>query len=265
MNSVLNNLTIYPVFHKQFVLPQKNYVTPIQGGKDLSIIDLNMMGDNSGDNISNLNATFCELTVVYFLWKNKHIQKATYWGLAHYRRYFCTDMHWTKIKLKNVYYLKATEASLQKIFSQKFEKKLEQFLSPNSVILSRKVKCRSKIDKSFISVKQFFYESHEPQAWELLRAAISEISPKYLKDFELVENASATSACNMMIAHTNVWDEFLEWMFPILFRVSQIYRLPEDDYQKRAIGFLSERLFDVFFSHHHNKYKVHYFPYAVLQ
>ena len=41
--------------------------------------------DNTGDNISSLNPSYCELTTQYWAWKN---MEADYYGFCHYRRYF---------------------------------------------------------------------------------------------------------------------------------------------------------------------------------
>ena len=47
--------------------------------------DLGYIGDNTGDNISEKNPNYCELTGLYWAWKNLDCE---YIGLCHYRRYF---------------------------------------------------------------------------------------------------------------------------------------------------------------------------------
>ena len=59
---------------------------PLQVGKALSDVDLGVQGDDEGDNISTKNPNYCELTGLYWAWKN--LKDADYIGLAHYRRYF---------------------------------------------------------------------------------------------------------------------------------------------------------------------------------
>ena len=44
-----------------------------------------IIGDNTGENISEKRMTFCELTTQYWAWKNVD---ADYYGFCHYRRYF---------------------------------------------------------------------------------------------------------------------------------------------------------------------------------
>ena len=46
--------------------------------------NVTMLGDDTGDNISEKRMTYNELTVQYWAWKNV---KADYYGLCHYRRY----------------------------------------------------------------------------------------------------------------------------------------------------------------------------------
>ena len=61
---------------------------PIHVGKEISDKTIDIQGDNTGDNISDKNKSFCELTGMYWAWKN--LKNVDYVGLCHYRRYFKT-------------------------------------------------------------------------------------------------------------------------------------------------------------------------------
>lgn len=78
--------------HKPYRMPKDSMYLPLQVGKALHPeIDLGFQTDDTGDNISLLNASYSELTALYWLWKNSD---ARYKGLAHYRRHFASHyMH----------------------------------------------------------------------------------------------------------------------------------------------------------------------------
>ena len=82
------NIKILIAAHKQCKLPSDTIYLPVQVGKALHP-DLTLTGyqpDNEGENISNKNPYLCELTAIYWAWKN---MKADYVGLVHYRRHLC--------------------------------------------------------------------------------------------------------------------------------------------------------------------------------
>ena len=81
---------IFITYKNRNVLLKSNIITPIQTGRDIADEEfLEMLGDNTGDNISILNNNFCELTAIYWVWKNyKEIGNPEKVGFMHYRRHF---------------------------------------------------------------------------------------------------------------------------------------------------------------------------------
>ena len=79
------NIKILVVAHKQCEIPKDDVYLPIQVGKVLHPdLNLGYQPDNDGENISEKNPYYSELTAIYWAWKNL---KADYIGLVHYRRY----------------------------------------------------------------------------------------------------------------------------------------------------------------------------------
>lgn len=75
---------IYIMTHKEFQVPQASGYFPLQVGRE-GKEKLGYLCDNAGENISEKNAFYCELTGLYWMWKNVSCDIA---GLCHYRRYF---------------------------------------------------------------------------------------------------------------------------------------------------------------------------------
>ena len=71
--------------HKAYRMPEDPMYLPLHVGKAGKSLELGFQGDDTGDNISEKNPEYCELTGLYWAWKNLD---ADYIGLSHYRRYF---------------------------------------------------------------------------------------------------------------------------------------------------------------------------------
>jgi hypothetical protein len=57
-------ILIYAITHKKFNIPQDNIYIPLHAGKE-GKEDLGYIGDNTGENISYKNSSYCELTGMF--------------------------------------------------------------------------------------------------------------------------------------------------------------------------------------------------------
>ena len=80
----MKNIKIIVATHKKYQMPKDEMYMPVQVGAE-GKKDLGYQKDNEGENISLKNPFYCELTGLYWAWKNLN---ADYIGLCHYRRYF---------------------------------------------------------------------------------------------------------------------------------------------------------------------------------
>ncbi|MEE1030453.1 MAG: DUF4422 domain-containing protein, partial [Alphaproteobacteria bacterium] len=95
MSEKNNNIKIFLSYHKPSTLLKNEIFTPIHVGRALQTkrsdfnnkwLTENLIGDDEGENISNKNPNFCELTAQYWAWKNLP-KSIKYVGFMHYRRH----------------------------------------------------------------------------------------------------------------------------------------------------------------------------------
>ena len=86
-----NRVKIFVVAHKPFEKPEGETLVPIHVGRAVSRLKdemAGMIGDDTGENISEKNPSYCEMTAHYWIWKN--VRDCDYVGVCHYLRY-CLD------------------------------------------------------------------------------------------------------------------------------------------------------------------------------
>ena len=85
----MSEIKLFVSCHKACALPKHELLVPMQVGAALT--DERFPGfiqDDTGENISALNRSYCELTAQYWAWKNC---AADYLGFFHYRRFLYPD------------------------------------------------------------------------------------------------------------------------------------------------------------------------------
>ena len=107
------------------------------------------------------------------------------------------------------------------------------------------------------SVYNRYCKSHYKNDIDLAKEAISLYYPDYIETYEdIIENCNVTTVCNMLTLRKKNFDLYCAWLFKILFYVEAHTNLEDRDaYQKRAYGFLSERLQNVWMKKNNLKIK----------
>ena len=234
----MSNIKIYICAHKEVPLPQHPFFLPIQAGAALHDTIKGYQPDNEGDNISDKNPHFCELTCHYWAWKN--LKNVDIVGLNHYRRYFDFTRKWPQFSADK--HFVSTEDFLKQdyIFPN-----LKNVLSKYDIILPVARHWR-------VSNTQQYSDYHIAKDWEMLRQIIKERHPEYMPSFEkTMDNSNKSVSYNMFITHWNHFDAYSEWLFDILFEVEKRVPPIDDPIQSRIYGYMSERLINVFCDYHH--------------
>ena len=233
----MTNIKIFVCAHKEVSLPQHPYFLPIQAGAALHDAIKGYQPDNEGDNISDKNPHFCELTCHYWAWKN--LKDVDIVGLNHYRRYFDFTRKWPQFSADK-HFIQTDE-----FLKQEYQfPDLEKLLTKYDIILPVARHWR-------VSNTQQYGEYHIAKDWEMLRQIIKEHSPQYIPAFEkTMDNSNKSVGYNMFITHWNYFDAYSEWLFDILFEVEKRVPPIDDPIQSRIYGYMSERLINVFCKHY---------------
>ena len=222
-------ITIIIATHKSYQMPDDSMYLPLhvgaEGKKDAegNDLDLGYVKDNTGENISILNPSFCELTGLYWAWKNLD---ADYIGLAHYRRHFCC---------------KKTKELFQSVLTYD---QIKPYLGKIKVFLPNKRKYYIE------SLYDHYKHTHYIEQLDETREIIAKLYPDYIDSFDQVVKRTYGYMFNMMIMQKDQLDAYCRWLFDILFELKD--RMESDEkmqdlsvFQSRFYGRISEIIFNV--------------------
>lgn len=170
-------------------------------------MDLGFLKDNVGDNISEKNPKYCELSAIYWGWKN--LKNVKYAGLAHYRRYFDINVNEDNIEeLMNGYDIMVVKPFMTHEFS--VNKSLLTFATSQ--------------EDFWLYVDTFLY-----------------MRPEYKTEIiDYFVNYNKFYPFTMFLAKKEIYDDFCEFVFPVFFELEK--RIPEHSFsrQNRYMAYFGE-------------------------
>lgn len=217
------------------------------------LIDFNYFQDNNGENISIKNQTFCELTALYWSWKNLSTENII--GLNHYRRYF-NFLNNSIFRPHRILEVNGNDPIIKKHNSSeiKINKRVNNWLKKHDVLLPyiRKI----KVDKKYMSISDEYCKNHITSDWITAMEIIVEKYPEYKKSIdENFNNSNEIYLMNIFVAKYEWVNSYCNWLFDILFELEKRIIINEDPYQRRVFGFISERLLTLYVKHNKSKVK----------
>lgn len=218
-------MAIYVITHKQvdLNLPEIYKILLVGSYNKKDITDY--LRDDTGENISYKNPNYCELTGLYWMWKNSNDDII---GLCHYRRFLVSR------------YGKLLDY-----------KKINKYLNKYDIILPTKIYRKETIMESYKDGSNQLQE-------DILKCkdAIYKFYPEYIQSFDKVMNGNGEYLCNMFICKKKLMDEYCEWLFSFFDKLEPNIDMEKHvGNQKRVYGYLSERLFNVWIEKKHLRIK----------
>lgn len=218
------DIQIVVASHKTYWMPNDPMYIPVQVGAQGKEPIRDFFLDNQGENISSRNPRYCELTALYWAWKNLN---AEYIGLSHYRRHFAGK------EKRGV--LSHEEAS--------------------SLLLNYPVVMPSKRHYVIETVEAHYSHTFDGKHIQAVRDVLSEYDPAVLPGFERHMKKRSGHIWNMYIMRNDVLDEWCSWLFPLLFSIEKVIDFSSmSPFEQRVMGRLSERLIDPWLDYNRIRY-----------
>lgn len=205
--------------HKPYAMPRDPMYLPVQAGA-AGKESIGFQRDDEGESISEKNPRYCELTALFWLWKNSDAQVL---GLAHYRRHFGKKKG--KEPLAGVLTRRECEEALEKA----------------PILLPKK---RHYVVETLYS---HYCHTLREGPLEITGRVLREKFPKYAPEFERLKKRRSAHMFNMIIARRDKMDAYLSFLFPVLEEVERRVSPEEfaDPFHARFPGRISELLLDV--------------------
>lgn len=215
--------------------------------------NVDMLGDDTGDNISEKRESFNELTVQYWAWKNV---EADYYGLCHYRRYLSFSNKYFKTDVyANVVDNYITNESIEKYELINYSN-IEKLLQTYNILITEPYivsKAGFKNVKEQWNAVRYFKADYVDMLFE----TIDELYPEYLVFAKKYFHSNKFIPCNMCIMNKDMFNEYNTFLFNILFALeNKIDTVDLSSEGIRVLGHIGERILGIFLMYKQDKNKL---------
>ena len=238
----MKSTKIYVITHKNIEMKlEPGYAFLMVGAQNRENIPEGYLRDCVGENISEKNNSYCELTGLYWMWRNAGEDII---GLVHYRRFFAN------VKSLFIYRGRYIVGNKKGAYSILNKDEIIQHLQSADIIVKQSEYRRQ--------TNQYLFEKNlGNELWEQREYGVKENEPEYYHEFRLMAEAHQHLNCNMMIGKKQIVDKYCEWLFPLLEKIDLSHEKKAGArYSNREIGYLSEILFGVWLNKNEIKYKI---------
>ena len=217
--------------------PVPAWVQPIQVGAALTGERVAALTDDIGENISAKNVNYCELTALYWIWKNQLQHDVTDYGGKSVQ-----DARQEQLRYTGLYQYRR----LLDINDDQMNYIAEYDVD---VVLPCPTMCEPDI-----------FEHHERYVktsdWDAMVQALEELHPEYMKTYHRIFKGNYMYNYNILLAKKEVLRDYCAWLFPILERTEELSDPKGWERADRYIGYLGENLETLYFMHHAEDYKI---------
>ena len=239
----MSKLDIYCLTSKEFEFFKRlpSNIIPLGLGKNK--FSKNIINENSGESIVELNRYFAEMTGIYWIYKNKinNYNENDFVGFCHYRRL------WLREKFEKKHNNK------EKLFDVLLSKQNDYFKGSDVILLN----------PTYLKNETIYEHFKNNHGEDIIKESFKLLNDKQSIAFKHYLNNRSFSLCNMFITKPKVFIKYCEFIFPLLFNLLEFSKSNNllTGRNIKLPAYFMERFTSFWF---HNYYDVKYLSYIQL-
>lgn len=231
------SLLVLATHHKPYAAPASRWLFPCAvGSYRLPAEQLGFQDSDGAEQISARNPSFCELTALYWAWKN--LRGVEHIGLYHYRRYLYLG---PQLLTGTRVLLEPADQAMQLLANDACGERALEWLRYADAVVPTPFRLPG-------SIEQHYLQQHRADHWQQFLNVLADQNPAWQRHLPFFRYCNRFHFCNMFLMRWDRFAHYCERLFALMFELEQQLQVPEDRYQARFIGFLAER-FTMFYLH----------------